>query len=116
VLWNAFYNTAGTNIEDIPLLATKRGADPYENFGMTARQSRFGLRYQGPEVMGGKLSGNVELDLFGGSAALGNGVNMDLVRLRLPISSRVVAIRSGRSAQLSQTHGSDPFWIRQPYR
>jgi hypothetical protein len=83
VLWNAFYNTAGTNIEDIPLLATKRGTDPYENFGMTARQSRFGLRYQGPEVMGGKLSGNVELDLFGGKAPLGNGVSMDLVRVRL---------------------------------
>ncbi|HEV2690160.1 MAG TPA: hypothetical protein VGV35_16495 [Bryobacteraceae bacterium] len=83
VLWNAFYNTAGTNIEDIPLVATKRGTDPFENFGMTARQTRFGLRYQGPEVMGGKLSGTVELDLFGGKAALGNGVSMDLVRLRL---------------------------------
>ncbi|HYL72591.1 MAG TPA: hypothetical protein VEU96_00210 [Bryobacteraceae bacterium] len=84
VLWNAFYNTAGTNIEDIPLLGTKRGTDPFENFGMTARQTRFGLRYQGPEVMGGgKLSGNVELDLFGGKAPLGNGVSMDLVRLRL---------------------------------
>jgi hypothetical protein len=83
VLWNSFYNTAGTNIEDIPLVATKRGTDPYDNFGMTARQSRFGMRFQGPEVLGGKLSGDVELDLFGGKAALGNGVSMDLVRLRL---------------------------------
>jgi len=83
VLWNAFYNTAGTNIEDIPLLATKRGTDPFENFGMTARQSRFGLRYQGPTVMGGKLSGTVELDLLGGTASFGNGVGMDLPRLRL---------------------------------
>jgi len=33
--------------------------------------------------MGGKLSGNVELDLFGGKAPLGNGVSMDLVRVRL---------------------------------
>jgi hypothetical protein len=83
VLWNSFYNTGGTNIEDIPLLASKTGTDPNGNFGMTVRQSRFGLRYQGPEVWGAKLSGTVEMDLLGGAAALGNGVAMDLPRLRL---------------------------------
>ena len=82
VLWNSFYNTAGTNIEDIPLVASKTGTDPNGNFGMTVRQSRFGLRYQGgPEVSGAKLSGTVEMDLLGGSAPFANGVNMDLVRL-----------------------------------
>jgi hypothetical protein len=83
VLWNSFYNTAGVNIEDIPLLATKRGTDPYENFGMTLRQSRFGLRYQGPTVAGAKLSGTVELDFFGGKDALSNAISMDIIRLRL---------------------------------
>ena len=83
VLWNSFYNTGGANIEDIPLLASKAGTDPNGNFGMTVRQSRFGLRFQGPEVWGAKLSGTVEMDLLGGSAALGNGVAMDLPRLRL---------------------------------
>src|ERR1035437_7672069 len=84
VLWNSFYNTAGTNIEDIPLVASKTGTDPNGNLGMTVRQSRFGLRYQGgPEVWGAKLSGTVEMDLLGGSAPFANGVNMDLVRLRL---------------------------------
>jgi len=84
LLWNSFYNTAGTNIEDIPLVASKIGADPNASFGMTVRQSRFGLRYQGgPEVWGAKLSGTLEMDLLGGSAPLANGVNMDLVRLRL---------------------------------
>ncbi len=83
VLWNSFYNTGGTNIEDIPLVASKAGTDPNGNFGMTVRQSRFGLRYQGPEVWGAKLSGTVEMDFLGGSAALANGVGMDLPRLRL---------------------------------
>src|SRR5262249_55235126 len=83
LLWNSFYNTAATNIQDVPLTVAKRGADPLENFGMTARQSRFGMRYQGPQIGGAKLSGNLELDLFGGKAALGNGISMDLVRLRL---------------------------------
>ena len=41
-----------------------------------ARQSRLGLRYQGGEVAGAKLSGQVEMDFFGGKAALGNGINM----------------------------------------
>ena len=86
VLFNAFYDTALTNIQDIPLLAAKQGSDPLGNdksFGMTARQSRLGLKYQGGEVAGAKISGQVEMDFFGGKAALGNGINMDLLRLRL---------------------------------
>jgi len=82
-VFNAFYNSTGANIEDIPLTATKRGTDPYANSGMTARQSRFGLRYQGPELFGAKVSGVAEIDMLGGKAALGNGVSFDLVRLRL---------------------------------
>jgi len=42
VLLNALYNTALTNIEDIPLFVGKRGSDPSgndKNFAMTARQS-----------------------------------------------------------------------------
>jgi hypothetical protein len=83
VLWNAFENTAGVNIADIPLLASKRGVDPFENFAMTVRQSRFGVRYQGEGVFGAKLTGAVEVDFFGGKAALANGVSMDILRLRL---------------------------------
>ena len=83
ILWNAFGNTAGTNVEDIPLVASKNGADPYQNFGMTARQSRFGLRYQGGEVFGAKVSGTMEMDFFGGKTPFTNGANMDIFRLRL---------------------------------
>ncbi len=83
ILLNSFYNTGPVNIEDVPVLSAKRGTDPFENFGMTARQTRLGLRYQGAAVAGGKLSGQVEIDLFGGKAALPNGINFDIVRLRL---------------------------------
>jgi hypothetical protein len=88
ILLNAFFDTSLNNIEDIPLFASKKGSDPFPNdksFAMTARQSRFGLRFQGPDVMGAKLSGQVEVDFFGGKAALGNGINMDLLRLRLAL-------------------------------
>jgi hypothetical protein len=86
LLLNAFMDTAGMNIQDVPLFTGKQGSDPSggdKSFGMTARQSRFGLRYQGPNVGGAAIGGQVEVDFFGGSAALANGVNMDLLRLRL---------------------------------
>src|SRR5262249_24684782 len=47
LLLNAVYNTALTNIEDIPLFAGKQGSDltgADKNFAMTARQSRLGFR------------------------------------------------------------------------
>src|ERR1700736_1966797 len=68
VLLNAFFDTSLNNIEDIPLFASKKGSDPFpddKSFAMTARQSRFGLRFQGPDVIGAKLSGQVEVDFFG---------------------------------------------------
>ena len=77
-IWNAFDNTAGVNIEDIPSLATKRGTDPYQNFGMTVRQMRFGVRLQGPNVFGAALTGVAEMDFFGETDALANGVGMDI--------------------------------------
>src|ERR1700730_10483835 len=88
ILLNAFFDTSLNNLEDIPLFAGKQGSDPFPNdksFAMTARQSRLGLHYQGPDIMGAKLSGQVEVDFFGGKAALGNGINMDLLRLRLAL-------------------------------
>ncbi len=86
LLLNAFFDTSLNNIQDIPLFAGKQGSDALGNdksFGMTARQSRIGLRYTGPTVAGARISGQAEVDFLGGKAAFGNGINMDLVRLRL---------------------------------
>jgi len=86
IVINSFFDTSLNNIEDIPLFTGKQGSDPFPNdksFGMTARQTRLGLKYQGPEVGGAKLSGQVETDFLGGQAAFGNGVNMGLLRLRI---------------------------------
>jgi len=87
ILLNAVYDTAVMNITDIPLFTAKQGSDALGNdktFAMTARQTRLGLRYDGRgEVAGAHLSGDVEVDFLGGKAPFGNGVNMDLIRLRL---------------------------------
>lgn len=134
LLFNAFYNTALTNIEDIPLLAGKQGSDPFgndKNFGMTARQSRIGLRYQGPLIGSARLSGQVEVDFLGGKAAFGNGINMDLIRLRLALGRvdwRHFSLVAGQDwsifAPLNPTtlaefaipglSGSGNAWIRMP--
>jgi hypothetical protein len=83
LLWNSFYNTSASNNTDIPLYASPKAPGPVENFGMTARQTRLGLHYEGPAIGGARLSGEVEMDFFGGKAALANGINMDILRLRL---------------------------------
>src|SRR5206468_4925671 len=37
----------------------------------------------GPKVAGAQVNGQFEFDMLGGKAAFGNGMNMDLFRLRL---------------------------------
>ncbi len=87
LVMNAFFNTAPTNNIDVPLFALKQGSDPAgsQTFGMTARQSRIGMRFQGREIGGAKLTGQVEVDFLGGKPAFGNGQNMDLIRLRIAV-------------------------------
>jgi hypothetical protein len=86
LLMNAAYDTAPFNIEDIPLYALKQGTGPAggdKSFAMTARQTRLGLRYEKPDVAGARLDGHFEFDLLGGKTPFGNGVDMDIFRLRL---------------------------------
>ena len=88
LVFNSFFDTALANIQDLPLFAAKQGSDALGNdksFGMTARQTRFGLRFNGPEVWGGRLTGQLEMDFLGGKTGLGNGINMDIPRLRLAL-------------------------------
>ncbi len=86
LLFNAGYNTAGANIEDVPLFLTKQNSDPTggdKNFYSTVRQTRIGLALNGIDTAGGKLTGDFEFDMFGGQTALANGIGMNLFRMRL---------------------------------
>jgi hypothetical protein len=85
LLFTTGYNTAGFNIEDNPMIATKQGSDPTggdKNFYASARATRIGLNLTPVDTLGGKLSGNFEFDLMGGAAPYTNGVNFSLFRLR----------------------------------
>ncbi|MCU1262248.1 MAG: hypothetical protein JWO80_5133 [Bryobacterales bacterium] len=86
VLFNAFSNTSLNNNQDVPSFQLKQGTDPTggdKNFGMTARQSRFGMSYAGPEIAGAHVGGQVELDFSAGTATTSNGADYFVPRLRL---------------------------------
>jgi hypothetical protein len=84
LVFNSFFDTGQMNISDIPLFPVKSDAlGDDKSFGMTARQSRLGLKFDGRELLGARVSGQVEIDFLGGKAPFGNGVDMDLPRLRL---------------------------------
>jgi hypothetical protein len=85
LLFNAGYNTAGGNIEDVPLFLGKQNSDPTggdKNFYGTVRQTRIGLSLNPVNTLGGKLSGIFEFDMFGGQTALPTGTSMNLFRMR----------------------------------
>lgn len=78
VLFNAFMNGKNSADQQYPAVAAlDRGA---MSAGGSMRQSVLGLRFQGPEVFGGgKVSGSIYMDLFGGTSSSLN----HLLRLRV---------------------------------
>lgn len=86
LLVNASFADGGSNNIDVPLFGQKQGTSidqEHENFNMTARQTRLGMRYEGKIFKDAKLTGVFEFDLFGGKPAISNGEQFDLFRLRL---------------------------------
>ncbi len=86
LLLSTNYVDGGSNNADIPLFALKNGStldQNHQNYNMTVRQTRFGFKFDGPTVANAKLSGQLEFDMFGGKPAFPNGMDFDLLRVRL---------------------------------
>ena len=84
VLLNLFHNRGLVDNLDFPTYAVPNSAyGPNSSFGATLRQSELGLEVFGPELVGAKTSGEIQMDFGGGfpSAAL-DGINTGLFRLR----------------------------------
>ena len=77
---NAFGNSGGTNNSDDPLFATPTNQG---NTSISVRQTRLGLKLEGPNIWHAKTRGQIETDFFGGFPAVGVGDNFGIVRLRL---------------------------------
>jgi len=76
-LFNAFMNGRGSGGQDNPTTASATVRQ--QDGGATLRQSVLGLKFDGPDLEGGgKLTGSVYMDFFGG----GTGLNQT-VRLRI---------------------------------
>ncbi len=80
IYFNAFGNSGGTNNADDPLFATPTNQG---NVSMSVRQTRLGLKLEGPTILHAKSRGQIEADFFGGFPAIGVGDNFGIVRLRL---------------------------------
>ncbi|HEV7682042.1 MAG TPA: bZIP transcription factor [Pyrinomonadaceae bacterium] len=80
IYFNIFGNSGGTNNADVPLFATPTGPS---GFSATARETRLGLRLEGPQIAGAKSSGVFETDFSGGFPSIGIGEDFGVLRMRL---------------------------------
>jgi hypothetical protein len=81
VYFNAFGNSGATNNADVPLFATPTGSTG-GNVSATARQTRLGLKIEGPNVGEAKTSGLIEVDFYGGFPSIGTGEHFSVLRVR----------------------------------
>jgi hypothetical protein len=126
VLMNTFWNSRPTAGSENPTMAP--AASPQaRTYGATFRQSTIGVRYRGPSVAGGRVSGAVSLDLFGGTTASLNHmlrlrtatVQIDWGTRRLMIGQEKPLISERNPTSLAQV-GVTPLtnagnlWLWQP--
>src|SRR5262249_50935983 len=86
IILGANYLDRGSNNNEQPLFTVKNLPpldQNHQNFNMTLRQTRFGLRYDGKIFNDANLSGVLEIDFFNGKPAVPNGEAAEIIRLRL---------------------------------
>lgn len=86
VMVKAFGNSRRVNNVDnpqfvVPDPATGSGV-PTRGLGMAVRESRFGVRVDVPEALGGTFTGDVDVDFYGGQVPSSGGRTFPLARLR----------------------------------
>lgn len=97
LLFNTYYNSAGT--DDPPTGLYLLGGDNISlengsNFGATIRQTQLGFSFFAPQIGKWRLSGDLQLDFFGGNPPVYNGRAFSPLRLRIARAK----LESGRFA------------------
>ena len=86
----AWYNDSEVANFDAPAFVNKNDAtEAKKNIGgagMTARESRFGLKIKGPDAFNMKTSGIIEVDFWGGFASSLRAANQPIMRLRRAVA------------------------------
>ena len=85
VMVKAFGNSRRVNNVDNPqfvLVDPAPNTVPSRGMGMAIRETRFGLRVDVPEALGGTFTGDVDMDFYGGQMPSSGGRTFPLARLR----------------------------------
>lgn len=86
VMVKAFGNSRRVNNVDNPQFVAQDPAAgsgvPTRGIGMAIRESRFGVRVDVPDALGGAFTGDVDVDFYGGQLPSSGGRTFPLVRLR----------------------------------
>ena len=106
VLVNGFSNNAKVNNSDVPqfvLPPDPLGGLPAKGLGATVRQTRLTLFALAPEVLGAALTGELDVDFFGGQQPSSGGRTFPLLRIRRTRADLVwrhAAVMVGQEAPL----------------
>jgi hypothetical protein len=83
ILFNSFMTNGSVDVQDIPSLAfPKPPGSPNGSLGAALSQTMLGVTANGPKLLGGRTSADLEVDFSGGSPAIEYGVTTGLLRLR----------------------------------
>ena len=85
ILVNGFYTNARVNNADVPQFVSSPQDTtglPNRQLGGAIRQTRIGVAVSGARTLGGDLSGDLQLDFFGGQLASGGGRTRPVMRIR----------------------------------
>lgn len=85
ILINTYFNSNDSADSDVPVIAFPdaiTNGRKRNNLGTTLRQSKIGLAMSGPRIGNAKLSGDIELDFWGGSIARYDGDVLGSLRIR----------------------------------
>lgn len=107
VLVNGFSTTARVNNSDVPtIVVTPQDSSglPNAHLGGQVRQSRIGLTISGANALGAMLSGDFQLDFYGGQQPSSGGRTFPLPRIRtafVRLDWRHVGLLVGQESQLT---------------
>ena len=85
IIANTYLNTRESADSDVPTIAfpdALTNGRKRNNLGATLRQSKIGLAMSGPRIGNARLSGDIELDFWGGSSARYDGDVLGSLRIR----------------------------------
>jgi len=98
---DAAYDTSRTDMGNFARwVVSEDENDNDDQFNMTARQSRFGLRFDGPDVEGMETSGRVEIDFYEGGSENKNRLMMRHAYMQVAWPEYDISLLAGQTSDV----------------